>query len=75
MIGVTTCGTATAVLLNHSAGQLGVAGAVVIGSVLGSIGGARLLVHLPGQLLRIGLGVLLAGLSIPMLLVAAGGGR
>ncbi|MDN5724774.1 MAG: sulfite exporter TauE/SafE family protein [Propionibacteriales bacterium] len=75
MIGVTTCGTAAAVLLHHSAGHLGVAGAVVIGSVLGSIGGARLLVHLPGQVLRVGLGILLAALSVPMLVVAVGGGR
>ena len=71
MIGVTATASAGAYFLQGSI-DTEIAGPVAIGSVLGSIAGAKLLSILPARQLRIVFVVILLGLSIQMLLTGLG---
>ncbi|CAM3290107.1 sulfite exporter TauE/SafE family protein [Stackebrandtia soli] len=65
MIGVTGCGTALAFLLRGTVTPL-LAASAVLGSVVGSMFGARLLVRVPASILRTAMVVVLAVLAVPM---------
>jgi uncharacterized membrane protein YfcA len=65
MIGVTACGAAAAYLLSGTL-DLILAAPVVLGSVLGSIVGAHILVRMAGPGLRILFTVVLVALAVPM---------
>lgn len=71
MIGVTAAGTATAVVL-HDRLDLSYAVPVVLGSVLGSTLGARVLVRVPAGPLRVLFVVVLLALAVPMALNTIG---
>ncbi|MGC5257146.1 sulfite exporter TauE/SafE family protein [Gordonia sp. DT218] len=65
MIGATACGAAAAFLLSGDL-DLGSAAPVILGSLAGSILGAKILVRAAGPALRIVFMVVLVGVAIPM---------
>ena len=69
MIGVTAAASAGAYFV-HGDIDIGIAGPVALGSVIGALVGARLLVRLPAEKLRIFFAVVLVLLAIQMLLSA-----
>lgn len=71
MIGVTAAGTAAAVVL-HDGLDLSYAVPVVLGSVLGSTIGARVLVRVPAGPLRLLFFLVLLALAVPMIMNAVG---
>lgn len=72
MIGITAAGTAAAVLIRDQV-DLSYAVPVVLGSVIGSTLGARILVRVPAGPLRIGFVVVLLALTVPMVINAVVG--
>ncbi|MFD6178587.1 MULTISPECIES: sulfite exporter TauE/SafE family protein [unclassified Isoptericola] len=73
MIGVTACGAAAAYLVSGTL-DLELAAPVVLGSVAGSVVGARVLVRVAGPGLRLVFTAVLLALSVPMVLHACGVG-
>ncbi|GAA1720309.1 sulfite exporter TauE/SafE family protein [Isoptericola hypogeus] len=71
MIGVTACGAAAAYLVSGTL-DLVLAAPVVLGSVAGSILGARILVRAAGPGLRVVFAVVLLALAVPMTMNAFG---
>ncbi|EGD53683.1 sulfite exporter TauE/SafE family protein [Gordonia neofelifaecis] len=71
MIGVTACGAAIAYLVSGTL-DLQLAAPVVLGSLAGSLVGARILVRVSGQSLRVVFTVVLIALAIPMAATAFG---
>ncbi|SDR86012.1 sulfite exporter TauE/SafE family protein [Microlunatus soli] len=71
MIGVTAAGTAAAAVLQDGV-DLSYAVPVVLGSVLGSTIGARVLVRIPNGPLRVLFFLVLLGLAVPMIMNAVG---
>ena len=71
MIGVTACGAAAAYLFSGTL-DLGLSAPVVLGSLAGSILGARILIKAAGRSLRIVFTTVLAALAVPMAANALG---
>jgi uncharacterized protein len=71
MIGVTAAASAGAYFMRGDI-DTAIAGPVALGSVLGALAGARLLIGLAGDKLRIGFVIVLALLAVQMLACAAG---
>lgn len=71
MIGITACGAAAAYLISGTLDLL-LAAPVVLGSVLGSILGAHILVRMAGRGLRLLFTVVLLALTVPMTANAMG---
>jgi uncharacterized membrane protein YfcA len=71
MIGVTAAASAGAYLVRGDI-DIGIAGPVALGSVVGALLGARLLIRLPADKLRIFFVIVLAVLAVQMLLSAFG---
>lgn len=71
MIGVTAAASAGAYFVRGDI-DAGIAGPIALGSVLGALAGARLLIHLPAEKLRIGFAIILMLLAIQMLASAFG---
>lgn len=71
MIGVTASASAGAYFVRGDI-DIGIAGPVALGSVVGALAGARLLIRLPADKLRIFFVVVLALLAVQMLLSAFG---
>lgn len=77
MIGVTACGAAVGYLVTGAL-DVELAAPVVLGSLAGSLLGARILVRAAGPTLRIALTIVMVGLAVPMVGEALGiswGGR
>lgn len=71
MIGVTAAASAGAYFVRGDI-DIGIAGPVALGSVVGALVGARLLMRLPAEKIRISFVVILALLAVQMLLSALG---
>jgi uncharacterized membrane protein YfcA len=71
MIGVTAAASAAAYFLRGDL-KPAIAGPILLGSVLGAVGGAKLLLAVPGERLRLLFVVALALLSVQMALAASG---
>jgi uncharacterized membrane protein YfcA len=71
MIGVTACGASGAYLLSGTL-DLGLSGPVVLGSLAGSVLGARILVRAAGPALRIVFTIVLLAMAVPMAASAFG---
>lgn len=71
MIGVTAAASAGAYFMQGKI-DIGIAGPVALGSVLGALAGARLLMGLPAEKLRLGFVVILVVLSVQMCMSAFG---
>jgi uncharacterized protein len=71
MIGVTAAASAGAYLVRGDI-DIGIAGPIALGSVIGAVAGARLLIGLPAEKLRIFFVIVLGLLAVQMLLAALG---
>jgi uncharacterized membrane protein YfcA len=71
MIGVTAAASAGAYFMRGDI-DIGIAGPIALGSVLGALAGARLLMRLSGDKLRIFFVIILALLAVQMVMNALG---